>query len=190
LYNQAKRVDEKRHYFEKLTQFKESKITILNEDCYEYFTKWFYVAIRELLYFHPFKGDYVDIAQKLVPHITVGDAKKAIALLQKLGLIKENEHGDLVRSDAVPSSTGYDVKSMAIEKFVVDTLELSKNAFMQFGSDERLMWNLTLSLSDEGFKTISEKIKRFSREILEVAQNDTHEKKVYHINCQMFPFSK
>ena len=73
---------------------------------------------------------------------------------------------------------------------MTETLELSKNAFMQFNSNERMMWNLTLSLSEDGYKQIEDKIKRFSREILEVAQQDSDEKKVYHINCQMFPFSK
>jgi uncharacterized protein (TIGR02147 family) len=119
--------DEEKAYFEALFQFntarseKQSKIafeallslggvqsrTLLPQH-YEYYSKWYYTAVRALVAVHPFrvKGDFKKIASALNPPISTVAARESVALLLKLGLIQEDKegisrpdrHGDLTQS--------------------------------------------------------------------------------------------
>ncbi|MBN1604810.1 MAG: TIGR02147 family protein [Chitinispirillaceae bacterium] len=48
-FNRSKTKDEMKIYFEKIIQSREAYTSALDTDQYEYFKKWYYVAIRELL---------------------------------------------------------------------------------------------------------------------------------------------
>jgi uncharacterized protein (TIGR02147 family) len=60
---------------------------------YEFYTKWYYTAVLALIDFFPFSDDYKALGAKLSPPITETEAKKAITLLKKLEMIKENLTG-------------------------------------------------------------------------------------------------
>ena len=86
LYNQAKSHAEKKRWFEKILAFLKSKVKIVEVSQYEFFEKWYYVAIRELLAFYKFSGDYKALGKSVEPPISPSQAKKAITLLMRLGL--------------------------------------------------------------------------------------------------------
>ena len=48
-FNRAKKQDAIKRCFEKLIEFREPRTNTLDADKYEYFSKWYYIAIRELL---------------------------------------------------------------------------------------------------------------------------------------------
>jgi uncharacterized protein (TIGR02147 family) len=98
-FNQAKTQDDKKRYFERMAKYKEIKTRILNPDEYEFYRKWFYAAICDILSFYPFKDDYHALARMVEPAITAAQARKAIELLEKLHLIRKNDNGFFEKTD-------------------------------------------------------------------------------------------
>src|SRR4051812_6311983 len=104
-FNQSKTLEEKNRFYEKMMSSGKVKIDILEADKYEYFSKWHYAAVRELLHYFPCKDDYKALGQQLEPSLSGKDAKKAVDLLETLGLIKRG--ADMTwRPQAANISTG------------------------------------------------------------------------------------
>ena len=190
LFNQAKSHADKKRWFEKIVAFSKSKVKIVEVSQYKFFEKWYYVAIRELMAFFPFRGDYKQLAKMMDPPISPSQAKKAVRLLEHLDLIKKDENGVYSLSDVL-ISTGYDAKTLAINNFQLATLDLAKESIDRFTKEERDISTLTLSFSKEIYETIHERLKGFRREILELVKNDPGRvDKVYQVNFQIFPLSR
>jgi uncharacterized protein (TIGR02147 family) len=169
---------------------RKSKVHELTEEQYLYFEKWYNVAVRELLNYYPFRGDYIQLAKMLNPPITPAEAKKSVELLLKLNLIEEKEdHTYQVTNKTVTSYPH--VPLLAIHNFQLATMDLGKEAIDRFPGDKRSISTLTLSLSCEVYKVIEEKLANFRRDVLDLVKNDTNRiDRVYQFNFQIFPLSE
>jgi uncharacterized protein (TIGR02147 family) len=189
-FNQAKSHADKKRWFEKIVAFSKSKVKIVQVSQYEFFQKWYYVAIRELLAFYKFSDDFQQLGKMIDPPISEAQARKAISLLEKLDLIKKDDSGIYQQTDTLIGA-GYDVKSVAINNFQISMLDLAKESIDRFPKDERDISTLTLSFSKELYGTIHDKLKGFRRDILELVKNDPNAvDRVYQVNFQIFPLSK
>jgi len=142
------------------------------------------------LYFYPFYGDYHELASLLNPPIRPEDARKAIEVLERLGLIYADESGRYVRREQCGISTGEGDRSVAIDNYHRTTLDMGKNAIDTIPRGERTISTLTLSLSKNAYDTINEELAAFRRRIMDIAANDQHETKVYQYNFQVFPTTR
>jgi uncharacterized protein (TIGR02147 family) len=191
-FDQAKDHSRKRFYFEKILGHKKSKIKVTDAQQYEFYSAWYYTAIRELIDIYPFKGDFEELAKRVSPPIKVTDAKKAVELLEKIGFIRQKADGAYEQTDTF-ITTGYDAKSVAINNFLMGMADLAKEAIDRYPREKRDISSLTFTLSEEGFATIQERLKSFRRELLEVVREDKNQKRqdrVYHINFHVFPLTK
>jgi len=189
-FNQAKVYQEKAHFFEKISSFKEARITQIGSHQEEYFSKWYYGSIRELLKFYSFKDNYQYLAKKVVPEIKPEEAKKAIHLLEKLDLIRKDDKGGYKPVDAFLISEGIK-KSHIINKYHADTIDRAREAIERFPNKERTISSLTLSVSDPMYDTIAEKIKSFCEELFKLALSDkSPASRAYQLNFQVFPITK
>ena len=188
-FNQAKSHDEKKYFFEKLISMKQVKGKNLVPEQYELFSRWYYVVIRELIDFHPFYGDYKELASMVVPAIKEAEAKKAIMTLEKLGLIAKNPDGYYEHTDAI-ISTGDEWKSIAVQNFQTETAELAKHAILNIPKQERDISTLTVSISSKTLESIRERLKKLRRELLELARADGFADRVHQINIHVFPVSR
>jgi uncharacterized protein (TIGR02147 family) len=191
-FDQAKDHDRKRFYFEKILGHKKSKIKITDAQQYEFYSTWYYTAIRELIFLYPFKGEYEELAKRVSPPIKPAEAKKAVELLEKIGFIKKNADGIYEQTDTF-ISTGYEARSVAITNFLMEMADLAKEAIDRYPRNKRDISSLTFSLSEQGFTTIQERLKDFRRELLEIAREDQSHKRpdrVYHVNTHIFPLSR
>lgn len=189
LFNQSKTHDEKNHLFDRILKLKKSKIKTLLPEYYEYFNNWYYVVIREMLDFTPFKDDYASLAQKISPPISAKDAERAIVVLESLGLIQKNAKGIYERVDALVT-TGEEVQSTAIVNFQKATLDLAKRSFDAFPKEARDISTLTISISQKNLARIKERIRNVRREILELAKSDPFTDTVYQLEFIAFPVTK
>lgn len=189
LFNQSKGHSEKKRYFERILSFPKSNLKHVDATQYAFYEKWYYSVIREALAFHPFRDDYRELARMLEPPIATAEAQKAVKLLEELGLARRNESGILEKSDPVITS-GYDTRSLAVNQFIVETLDLAKVALDKLPREERSLSALTLSLSEDGYAMIEEKVKVFRRELLELARNCADPKRVIQVNFQIFPVTR
>lgn len=188
-FNQAKTQSDKQHYFRKIISMKKGKLKTLDERQYELFTKWYYLAIRELLAIHKFKGDYKELAESLVPAISVAEAKQAIKVLENLNLIQAGRGGIYERLDATLTTGDY-WKSVAITQFQLDTLDLAKGSYDRVDPKYRNHSTLTLSISQGEYGWIKEELNSVRKRILEMAKGSLNPDRVYQINVNVFPLSR
>jgi uncharacterized protein (TIGR02147 family) len=192
-FNQAKTVECRNDFFSQLKQLLLKKgylaIRVLDNDQYEYYSKWYYSAVRSIIGMIPVGDDYERLARYVSPSITAAQAKKSIKLLLKLGLIEKMENGNYsITNSAI--STGYNVKSLAVANFQRETMKLGSEAIDRYDSSIRDISSLSIGISETGFKKIVGMIAEFRKGIAEVANTDTEADRVYQVNFQVFPLSR
>lgn len=188
--NQARTVGEKKIYAEQLMQFRPFRyIYPLRQDQYRYYTEWYNIAIRELTMLPEFSQDPAWIAKRLVPPISPQQAQKALDLLLQLGLLKGDESGRLVQTDAF-ISTGDEVTSTSVANYHRSMIRMGAEALDRFPGPARDISSVTMALSDKSFEEIKALIQRFRKELLAIADQDQSPEGVYQVNFQLFPLAK
>ncbi|MBD3322311.1 MAG: TIGR02147 family protein [Chitinivibrionales bacterium] len=106
-FKQAKTESKKKFYSDQLQNFAESKPDIVSSSQFHIYKKWYYNAVRLVLTYYNFKGDYKELGELVYPPITEKEACESIELLLKLGLIVYNEKGILKPANAAISSGNF-----------------------------------------------------------------------------------
>ncbi len=186
--NQAKTQADRQHFFQRLLSLKQGKPKTLESAQYELFTKWYYLAVHELLSFIRCKDDFKELADALNPRISVAEAKDAIRVLEGLGLIRKRA-GYYERVDPA-LTTGDAWKSLAITQFQMSALDLAKQSYDTVPGRHRSHSTLTLSLSEPEFRRIREDISLLRKKILELAKSAPAPDRVYQVTFNVFPLSR
>ena len=189
LFNQAKSNDEQKKYFERLMRFYNSKAYLVDANQYEFYSRWYYSAIRDLLAINDFKNDYRNIAQALNPRIRTEHAKKAIKILLKQGLIRKDKNGYYKAADKI-ITTGDEVKSLNVKNFQKSMIELAGEALDRHPANHRNISTVTFNISKGTFKTIEAELVSLRKRILNIVEKDADMDRVYQLNLQLFPLSK
>ena len=144
---------------------------------------------HKLLDFYPFTDNYAALAEKLNPPITETKAKRSIALLKKLGLIKKSDTGTWELTDKV-ITTGEHYRSFAVKTFQEETMRLAIESLERHQPGDRNISTVTITLSESNFKAVNEVIRNFRETLLQLARDDNVPDKVYQLNVQLFPLTK
>jgi len=189
LFNHADSEDEKKHYFEKMQEFKESVIKLIESSQCEFYDKWYYAAIREVLNFFPFTGNYRELGVFLTPTVPASDVQHAVALLEKLQMIKIDELGVVHLCDPL-ISTSMNLPSPVINNCILNNIELSKNALTRFVKSERNFSWVTFSVSDKCYQSLVHELRGFRRHLMELIAKDEQPDRAYLLNFQLLPISQ
>ena len=187
-FGKAKTESQSRIYFEKLLAMKEAPSRTLLEKQYEYYTKWYYSAIRSVIEYFDFKGDYGLLGKQLNPAIGAREAKKAIRLLESLGLISKDETGRYCQTDAA-ITTGTQWNSAAINAFQEDTIALAREALSRHPKNTRDISTITMAINAGQFEEIRERIREFRASLIKYVNEDTDPNQVFHMNIQLVPLT-
>ncbi len=190
-FNQARTHAKKKVYFEKMIGYNKGTVAGVDAAQYEFYDKWYYTVVREMLALVRVKDNYksyVQLAKMTIPQIKPMQVKKALSVLKKLKFITKDNNGYYLRVDRV-ISTGYDAQSVAITNFALSSLDVAKGAMQNMPKEDRSISNLTMSLSEKGYQELGEKLKLFRREILELAYRDREVNRIYQVNWQVGPGS-
>ena len=188
LFGQAKSHSEKNHFLEKILRIRATKVHTLGKHQFEYFRTWQYSALRELLNFYPFEGDLQKLSRMLRPPLKVQETKKALQLLIESGLIEKQVDGSVRLADKIISS-GERIQATLVNNLHVSMAELAIRAIQEMDPMERDFSSLTLSLSPHCLEAVKAKVRKFRKEILEMARQDTDVNGVYQMNFHVFPLS-
>jgi len=187
LFNQAENPGEKRKYYDRMLSFRdEVKAKTLEKRQYQYFSRWYIPAIRELVALPGFEPRAKWISEKLSPEITVKEASEALKILEELGLIKKDANNKWRQTDQV-LTTGPEVQSLFAAAFHEAMMQVAKESINRFPAENREISSLTVTISREGFKIIRDKIRKFQDELLKVVTADQKSDEVYQVNFQLFP---
>jgi uncharacterized protein (TIGR02147 family) len=185
-FGQATSLKEKSFFFRKLRDAgPHSEIQKLRSDGYEFYSRWYYHTLLELLPLIRFKGDYEALGQMLNPPITAKEARKGVDLLLSLGLMIETRTG-FQASDQLISS-GEDVQAMALRDFHITNLELATRSIDHIPRLERDLSCLVFALSKPGFDKISKEVSNFRKRLLRISTEDEKPTRVYHFAFLAFP---
>ena len=187
-FGKAKTDQQSRVYFEKLLSLKEAPSSTLFEKQYEYYTKWYYSAIRSVIEYFDFQGDYTLLGKQLNPPIGVREAKKAVLLLKSLGLIKKDDNGRYRLTEAA-ITTGQQWHSAAINAFQEETIGLAREALARHLKNSRDISTITMAVNAEQFEEIRERIREFRSSLIKYINEDTNPDRVYHMNMQLVPLT-
>jgi uncharacterized protein (TIGR02147 family) len=187
-FNQAKDPGERERHQRKLEGFTAFKAKHLGPERYRLLEKWYYIAVRELLHFLPFRGDLKALGAMLDPPITAKQAEEALSLLLDLGMVVKTAQG-YARVDPV-LTTGFQASAPEVEGFFRAMHQLGGEALERFPREERNLSWLTLSTTRAKYKEIVEELRAFRARILELVEKEPREEIVYQFNFEIFPLTK
>ena len=168
----------------------QAKIKYLDADQYEYFSKWYHSAIRELISLSIFKEDPSWIAKILQPSINVTQADRSLKLLQRLNLVYRDECGRLRVTDKAISSE-YEMQTLSLRNFSIEMIDRARESLESIPVAKREISGLTMGLSSECMERIKQRIRIFKEEIVSMVVDDKNEStSVYQMNFQFFPLVK
>ena len=188
-FNEAKTVEEKKLYFERLMKYHNSKAFRVDASQYEYYSKWYYIAVRELLAIGNFTDDYAAIAQALNPTIRREQARKAIEVLKRLGLIRKDKNGYYKAIDKI-LTTGSEIKSLNIANFQKNMMDMAKEAIDRHPAEHRNISTITFSVSKQTYNDIKAELDACRKRILGMVDRSENEDRVCQLNMQLFPLTR
>jgi uncharacterized protein (TIGR02147 family) len=175
--------------FEKLLSQKSVGAKTLLPHQYAFYQKWYHSALRSILEFYDFRGDYRALAQQLSPPISAREAKESVRLLEKLGLIKKDETGRYRMTDAA-ITTGPQWHSLAIQAFQEETIRLSAESLARHPKNHRDVSTVTMNISAQNFEEIRERINEFRSSIIKFVNEQSSPDRVVQLNIQLFPLTQ
>ena len=193
-FSEATTIEERSLYFKKMMASYESKVYRLLADQYEYFSKWYYIVIRELLCFTRFKDDYKALANLVSPTIREEQARKGIEVLEKLQLISRDKEGFYIQAEPlVTTGKIHDDKRLDllnIINFQKSMLGMMLEAYDRYPVQKMDMSTLTLSVSQETFLAMKEEIASLRKKLLGMAEKDESPDRIYQLCYGLFPMTK
>jgi uncharacterized protein (TIGR02147 family) len=184
-HNQAKTTEERQHYLDRLLAFRSTRATVVNRDRDQYYSRWYYSVIRELVAVVEVRNESQVVAL-LRPPITRLEAKEALELLTRLGMIRKNVKGFYERIDSTLTS-GPDVDPAIIHGFQIATMQLAESALHRFAKEDRDISTVTLSCNEKDLERIRERIRQMRSEIAQIACASENADKIFQLNTQFFP---
>lgn len=189
-FNQAKTHTEKNHYYQRLTKHKKfRKAHHLTHDRFEYLTKWYYAAIREMVALSSFRNDPAWIARSLRPSISKVEAEQAIEVLLRLGLVEQNDEGRLILADRA-IATSDEVNALAVANFHKTMIHRASEALHLCKGNDRNISSLTVAMSRDKFEKIKTRMHEFRKELRSILSDIDDAEEVYQINFQLFSLTE
>ena len=189
-FNQAKGAAARNAAYQTLVVFRRYRLAQKLDLAHaEYHSKWYLPAIRELCASADFRDDPDWLAAVLRPVIKPSEAKQALALLLRLGLIERGDKGRLRQTSTVVA-TGPETAGMHIRNYHAEMMRRAAEAIELVPQQERDISSLTVCLAQGGLARFKQRIQEFQRELLELAEHEPARSQAVQINFQLFPLSE
>lgn len=186
LLNQAKTNEDKQFFAKELLRSQSyRKIHPFNEAKFEFFAHWYVSAVREMVALPRFKEDPEWIAKHIVPPIKATEAKKAIEDLLHLGLIKRNEDGRLIQSEAL-LSTASEVSSSFVSNWHKEYLKRASESIDLLPREKRDISAVSFGFSKNNITILKEMIADFRKGVLHLASQHDDNDVLMQLNIQIF----
>ncbi|MBN2188768.1 MAG: TIGR02147 family protein [Chitinispirillaceae bacterium] len=189
-FDHARTHDEKDRCFRSILLSREYRqIKTLQRSQYELFSHWYVPVIRELVVDRRWGGDPALIGSRIIPAVSPAKVRKALAVLESLGLIRRNGSGAWEQTDR-SVSTPSEVLSLAVTTYHKSVIAVARDALERFGPGERDFRSVTVGVSGEGYAEVKKRMGAFWKELLAFAGTRKKAGRVYQVNMQLFPLSR
>jgi uncharacterized protein (TIGR02147 family) len=160
--------------------------TLLEANQFDAVSNWYYFAILSLAETSGFKSDTTWIANRL--GIKVTDAKRAVATLLRLELLKNTKDGSL-KPTGLQFRTTDQISNSAVRKNHFQQLEVLRRSLENDQIEERDFSSVTLTFDPAHMTQAKEMIRNFRRQF--AADNEkTRKQEVYRLSIQFVPLTR
>jgi uncharacterized protein (TIGR02147 family) len=174
--------------YDKLTSFKAYRKTrTLDLAQAAYHSRWYIPAVRELAGRSDFRAEPKWIAARLLPPIKPAEARAALDTLLEIGLLRR-EGGKIVQSEPLVT-TGPEMHALHIANYHRMMMQRAAHSIDLVASAGRDISALTLLVDAGAIARIKQRMRRFRRELLELAVVEKQPVQVLQLNFQIFPLS-
>jgi len=156
----------------------------------EYFSEWYHPVIREMTFMTEFDSDPDWIAAKIFPRIRPEQARKSLALLESLNLIRFDGALNRHVPTAARVSTGDEVASIAVIRYHQQSIALGRDAMTSVSEDRRDISAVTVCVSEAMAQRMKVEVQAFRKKILAMADEVKKGDQVYQLNIQLYPLTK
>lgn len=185
----AKSPEDQREHYNRLMELREVEARKLASPELVYFSEWSTIALRALIGISKDTTDISALGKQLSPPIRTEDARNALEVLAKLGLVQADGNGGWDITDRVVTS-GNDIQSAAVRQYHRRTLELAQESLDRHPPEERDISSVALTLHHDDIPEVKERIKEFRRGLLQFARSSEGADRVFHLNVAFFPMSE
>jgi uncharacterized protein (TIGR02147 family) len=190
-FNQADTITEKTAYYSRLVEIRKPiDMAVIPKDRYEYYCTWYHSVIREVVIFLDFKDDYDRLGAFLVPPIKGSEAKKSVALLERLGFIERDAQGLYHQTQNLISVKVGAVDAFVIEKFQMEMLQVALKAYDAVPVRQRMTTSTTFSISQETYELFKLRLRELQHQLMEIARIDEKPGTAYQLTLNLFPVSR
>ncbi len=189
-FNQEKDSSKKKVVFKELRAIaKENEMTLVGEDQYDYYESWINPALRELVPQVP-EATPAQVADMLAFDTQAAEVKKALKLLEKVGLLRKAPDGHFEQSSKAITTGNIEVTSLSVREMHRQMGELAVRSLDEVPVNERDISGLTVGISEDAYGRITKEIEDFRRRVASIVLQDADEDRVYRLNVQLFPLTK
>lgn len=191
-FNQANTLVEKERHLRRLQTYRRYReVFHLDVAHAAYHSEWYIPAVRELISLQNFRDDPKWIAKRLCPRIAIGQARYAIDVLDKLGLVQRDKSGRLRQTEPLVEVSSSPELSHNLAVYHRAMLERASEALDRFPRTQREFGAVTLSLNSESFQRLKERLSQIREEFLQesLPSNGGQPDRVVQVNFQFFPLT-
>ena len=172
---------------QKLKDYKENHHSEL--EAHQYLSRWYYVAIRELVNLPDFNNEPAWIQERLRGRISQKEIRDAMQFLIKYGFILMTASGKFkVVEKQLSCHEG--VFKISLGEFHRQMLDIAKNSIDEVSREERVLLGHTVALTAEQYEKIQAILRDAINKIEAVDNTSLSESEVYQIEVAAFPLTK
>ncbi|MFA4875740.1 MAG: TIGR02147 family protein [bacterium] len=189
-FNQAAGDAERNFYYSRIAANRRyAAARPLEKGQFEYYSKWYIPAIREMILLKDFKEDPAWIAARITPQITPREAEAALKLLLDLGLVARDESGRLYQQDRHIAS-GDEVSSLAMTNFQREMTLRAAASIDATPVAEREIGSVTFAVSKGKLAEAKRLVREFRTRLAGFLAEEGDADEVYQFNFQLFNLSR
>jgi len=184
-YNQAKKETQRqRHYQNLLYRRSRSNFVKLHPELTRYYQEPAYALIRNGLRVVEFRGEYNAFAARFNPPIALPLLKRCLRDLCEWGLVQVDETGRYQPTAEMvePPQT----LSHLVHELNKTWLTHAREAAERIPRNQRHFSTMLVTVSQQRYEEIQERIEAFRREILQLAENDPAPERLAQLSVQFF----
>jgi uncharacterized protein (TIGR02147 family) len=167
---------------------KENKVRTLAGDAYAYFSEWYNPVLRELAPMNPGMKP-MDLSRLCYPEVSATEIRKSLDFMVQAGLLQKKNEYHYEQTEKVV--TGVPGKVPPVMRPMHKKMaELAAVAVENIPVEERNFSGITMGISRETFRRISQEMEGFRQKIIAIASEDQKGEQVYRLNLQLFPLTK
>lgn len=157
----------------------------------DYLRDWYHMVVRELVTLSDFRPDGGWISRRLRGRISAEQAAASLALLLKLGFVREEE-GTYFQSEPLLTS-GDEVSDKQVAGLIQNIHRQMSEIVMGSMAEEKKEWrevnSLTIAVPLSRVGELKNCIKRFRKELNQTFSGEEKNEAVYYFAVQLFPLT-